>query len=637
MKKLSIAIQWLVIFGLAAVVAWPFIKGRPVPDRHPENWRSWQGFMVLSYAGIGKGDPEVYPSPERLAEQVEALHAAGYRTITPADALAFLREEAPLPPKALLLLLEGGRKDSVIYTTKPFQKTGFTGTLCLPGGVLDSRGAFFLRHGDLRRIVAMGFWQIAAMGQDAIREIPVGPDGTPGHFLTRRQWTAAGKESLEAFRQRVAGDYAASVKTVAKKTGVQPLAYVYPYADAGRGREADPHAAQINREALTNFYQLAFVDSHQPFNGPGRDPFALSRLRVPGNISGANLVRLLEQYAPRPDAVRDIRSASWQLDGDVQFSAGGLEIPAGAAAWPLGAENWTDVDLTATVRVPADSLAAIYARYSSPQSFLRITVAAAGIRVQENFEGRMRTLFWQPETLAADTPVTVRLLAKGARAWLWRGDDQLAGPLPLATRRAQGRVGFASETGSFRVDALSARPLETVFAVASGFDRFPAADHAGTRAVIVPLELNGDASAQEQRRTILAAAAEGTEVVPRLPAGEEPDSILASLRTLLEHPIPRSLITRVAVPAPSAELLRGLRDLQLAVIAIDSAADLAQGGLGVNDLLPDDMILVEGAEPQIHAALDRLLAVYPAYRIIAGLDSAKCRELGVNPAVSYGP
>ena len=57
----------------------------------------------------------------------------------------------------------------------------------------------------------------------------------------------------------------------------------------------------------------------------------------------------------------------------------------------------------------------------------------------------------------------------------------------------------------------------------------------------------------------------------------------------------------------------------------------------MNDLLPDDMILVDGDEPQIRAALDRLLAVYPAYRIIAGLDPAPCRELGITPAVSYGP
>lgn len=637
MKKLSVALQWLVILGIAALVAYPFVKGRPVPDRHPEDWRSWQGFMALSYAGIGKGDPQVYPSPERLAEQLEALRAAGYRTITPEDALAFLREQAPLPPKALLLLFEGGRNDSVIYTTKPFQQTGFSGTLCLPSRAVNSRGAFFLRGADLRRIAKMGFWQVAAMGHEAIDDVPVGPDGTPGHFLSRRKWTEDGKESAAAFRQRVANDYATCLKTLEKQTGIRPILYVYPFADAGQGREADPQAAKINREQVTHLFQMAFVQAHQPFNGPGQDPYDLTRLRVPGNISGADMVRLLAQYAPRPDAATDIRASSWQVDGDVQFIRGGMEFAAGAAAWPLGSDNWSDVDVRATVRIPANAMAAIYARYNSPQSFLRVTLSPAGIRVQENQDGRMRTLHWQPEPQAENGPVDVRLLVKGARAWLWRGEEPLAGPLPLSSPNAQGRVGIASETGSFRVDAYGAKPLDTAFAVASGFDRFPETDHAATKALIVPLERAGDEAAQAQRRTILAAAAQGTEVVPLLPAGEDPAATLAELQTLLDHPITRSLINRVAVPSPNAEILQGLRALDLAVIGIYSAADLAQGGFEQKTLLPDDMILVEGSESESLVALDKLLASYPAYRTIAFLDPAKCRELGIARAVRYGP
>ena len=492
MKKLSILVQWLVILGIAALVAYPFVKGRPRPDRRPEEWRSWRGFMALSYAGIGKGDPKAYPSPERLEEQLAALHAAGYRTITPEDALAFLREQAPLPSKALLLLFEGGRKDSVIYTTKPFQKTGFTGTLCLPSRMLDSRGAFFLRRGDLRRILPMGFWQVAAMGHAAIDEIPLGPNGIQGHFLSRRKWTGEGKESVEAFRQRVADDYATCLKSIEKQVGIRPVAYVYPFADAGQGREADPHAAQINREQVTNLFQMAFVQARQPFNGPGTDPFDLTRLRVPGDISGTDLVRLLEQYAPRPDAAGDIRASSWQVEGDVRFAKTGLKLAEGSAAWPLGCDNWSDVDVRATVRIPSNAMAAVYARYNSPQSFLRVTLSPAGIRVQENQDGQMRTLHWHPEPQAENVPISLRLLVKGARAWIWSGEEPLAGPLPLAARRQQGRVGLASETGAFQIDAYSAKPLDTGFAVASGLDRFPAEDHAKAKAVIAPLELAAD-------------------------------------------------------------------------------------------------------------------------------------------------
>ena len=58
MRKFFIALQWLLVLGLAGFVASAFLKGRPRPERQPETWRSWQGFMALSYAGIGEGDPD---------------------------------------------------------------------------------------------------------------------------------------------------------------------------------------------------------------------------------------------------------------------------------------------------------------------------------------------------------------------------------------------------------------------------------------------------------------------------------------------------------------------------------------------------------------------------------------------------
>ena len=57
MRKLSVALQWLLVLGLAGFAASALLKGRPRPERQPETWRSWQGFMALSYAGIGEADP----------------------------------------------------------------------------------------------------------------------------------------------------------------------------------------------------------------------------------------------------------------------------------------------------------------------------------------------------------------------------------------------------------------------------------------------------------------------------------------------------------------------------------------------------------------------------------------------------
>ena len=638
MKKISVGLQWLLVLGLAGFVASAFLKGRPRPERQPETWRSWQGFMALSYAGIGEGDPDTYPSPAKLRQQLEALRAAGYCTITPEDALAFLQGQAPLPRKALLLLFEGGRKDSVVFTFKTLQKTGFSATLCLPTRTIDSRGAFFLRRDDLRRVAEMGFWSFAGMGHEAIDEIPVGADGAQGHFLTRRTWTAAGTETPEDYRRRVENDYATCRATLEETTGVQPSAYVYPFADAGQGSEAEPDAVALNREQVEKHFRMAFVNAQQPFNGPRRDPFDLNRLRVPGNVSGEELVGLLDQHAPRFGAAGDLRDgAAWQTDGAVRYNETNVEFGPGLPAWVRGSDLWSDVEVDATVRIASNTVAAIYARYRSPTSFLRATFSPDGIRLQENLYGRLKTLHWQSEPLESDKPIAVRLRIKGSRVWLWRGDEKMAGPLPLAEPDRQGRVGLGAETGRFQVDAFHAVPMESVYVVADKLDRFVPEEHVRTQAVIVPFDWPADGSVPELPRFVASAAAQGVEVIPRLPAGDAQAAALAGLEALRLQPVARRLIGRVAVPSPSPEILRRLRDFDLGVIAIVSTADLAQAGYDGSLLRPDDAILVEGSAEESLPALDKLLATFPSYRTIGFLDAVRSAEWGIAQAVRLGP
>lgn len=630
MKKLSILLQWLVVLALAGLAAYPFIKGRPRPERRPETWRGWHGFMALSYAGIGEGDPEVYPAPKRVAEQLAALRAAGYRTITPADALAFLEDRRPLPAKALLLLFEGGRKDSVIYAAQPLQQARFAGTLALPTRLLKARGNFFLRRGDLKRIAKMGYWSFAGMGHEAIDEMPAAPDGEPGHFLTRRAWTDAGAESDADYARRVAADYATCREILAPFAAAEPLAYVYPFADAGQGPEADPNARALNRDEVERHFQLAFVGALHPFNGPGADPYELNRWRVPGNVTGEELVWLLGQFAPRAGAAGDLRDVdAWQLDGGVRYAEAGVDLDPGAAAWARGSDNWSDVEVAATLRLAENAVAAVYARHVSPQSFLRVTIAADGLRVQENLRGRLRTLHWQRDPVAPDDSVAVRLRVKGPRAWLWRGDDLVAGPLPLAERRRPGRVGLGAEGGGFRIDALRAAPLETVVAVAESLDAFPADEHARTLAVISPA---APPAGNAPPAAWIAAAGQGTEIVPWLPD----DAAWENLENWLRQPVARGLIARVAVPTPTPEIFRRLRDLDLGAIARVPAENLLAGAFDPAILGADDWILVDGPAGETEDAMERLLAVHPAYRTLAFLDAATCAKWGIGRAARSG-
>jgi len=638
MKKLSIFIQWLLVLGFLGFAVHALLKGQPLPDRQPKAWRSWEGFMAISYPGIGTGDSSVYTTPKKLQQQLVALHAAGYRTITLEDALAFLKEDAPLPPKALLLLFEGGRKDSIIFTIKPFRKTGFSGVICLPTRVMRSHGAFFLRRGDFKNIAKMKFWEFAAMGHKAIDEIPVSPDEARGHFLTQRKWTENGIESPEAFQQRVTSDYATCITSIEKETGTHPIAYIYPFADAGRGPEADPEAERINREEVTSLFQMAFVRANNPFNGPGRNPYNLTRLRVPGNLTGEELVQKLERYAPKFYEIGGIHDVdTWQVDGKARFMEDGLEIPAGSVAWLRGSDSWSDVELNTTIQIFPNTTAAIYVRYSSPKSFLRVTLVPEGIRVQENQQGKMQTLSWHPDSLTENDPVALRLRVKGSRVWLWHGEKKLAGPLPLTAEPQKGRVGLGADAGTIQVKSFTAMPLVTAYAIASGIDQFPAKDHPQTKALIVPLKPITNKPGQKHPRAILTAAGQGTEIIPLLPAGEAQSPALKDLKDLLSHPISHNLISRVAIQSPNSPTLDQLHEMNLGIIAILPASDLAQENFDVTQLNSDDMILVDGSEKESLVALNKLLATIPAYRIIGYLDDTQSMAFGISRAIRYGP
>ena len=86
----------------------------PVHDRAA--WTQRDGFVALSYGGITIDDHVTsLVSKNLLREQLQRLRQAGYQTVTTADIVAFYEQNKPLPEKALYLMFEGGRKDSVLY------------------------------------------------------------------------------------------------------------------------------------------------------------------------------------------------------------------------------------------------------------------------------------------------------------------------------------------------------------------------------------------------------------------------------------------------------------------------------------------------------------------------------------------
>jgi hypothetical protein len=644
MRKSFVIFQWLVLVGLIAGVLFAAFRTKPQPVYDPAAWKSWEGFYVLSYAGIVKKGAGNYVSPRQLQSQLRAVKKAGYLTIRLADALAFIQGRAPLPDKALLLLFEGDRKDSFLEATPWLEKLGFLGNLCVPTKLTHSWGGFFLKPGELEKVCRHPNWDLVSMGDRAIEQIPTDAAGTEGHFLSRRLWLADGKEQDQAFRQRLTADYARAAEILKGICGRQVIAYLYPFADAGTGVGADPLAADLNHQTVEAHHLLAFTRGDNPFNGPHSDRYHLARLRVSGEWDGRQLVAELAKYAPRDQAVTGIGGLeSWQFVNGPQLEPGALALPVGSFAWLRGTSNWQDVDVRARFHLGPATRAAIYARHAGPHNYLRLTATAQEVTLQEHLDCVMQTLVRQPLKRATGQAIALRLRLKGNRAWVWVNGAPLIQGAPLTAVTSLGRVGVGAQEGQARLEDFAAAPLQDIFVLTKNYSNLPAALQESARAIIPPWFTLAAPPAldSQRRREVLLAAAGGVVTIPVLAAGAaETDAGLErwtqNLAAAVSPPELKSLLTTVAVSHGSPLLGTALEKQGFRSILIMTAHRALE-------LPPEQwrqekrLVLLDGPEAETRAALARALHFIPAQRLLVRLDAPGPLPHGVRLALKYKP
>ena len=623
MKKLSIVVQWVVLVALVAFIVYVAFRPTPQPDYATESWQDWNGVTVLSYAGIARYDTPVYPSVKRLESQLSALRDAGYRTVRPEDVRAYLDERAPLPEKALLLIFEGGRKEAFIRATPVLQRTGFTAVIVVPTTVMSQWGGFYLKKGDLRKIVRLPQWEVGSMGHQAFEEAPGNDALEPGHFLTRRILQNEKEESADAFRNRILQDYARSAHALEDATGKPPLLYLYPFGEAGQNPGSDPQAEEANRDAVTRHFGLAFVGNWNAFNGPGSDPWALTRLRVPGNWSPEQLLSELASNQPRSRSKTEIGNAhDWVFERESELRNDELYLPTSAAVWLRGTDAWTDMDVSADLKADATSVGALYARYTSARAWLRVTADAEGLRVQERLGGRLYTLYHRSASGDAQTVRHIRLRVRNNRAWVWLNNEPIADNLPLSPSTRRGRVGFGCDQGELHVNAFSARPLPARWVLANSIRLVPDANREQVQAVLPRWFRAGEkpSLAQTAQQDLLQAAVTGIRTVPVLTGGAALDeqaagAWAAAIDAELIRANMKMLTPALAVEGPAPRLASELRNRNYRVLHLLTPTEALDWGRSIAQVTPDEVIAVNGLGEEADSAIVWLKRVIPTSRL----------------------
>ena len=474
-KAVRSILEWIVLGALVfAFVELYHEYNSPEPiDR--DRWQQRDGFIALSYGGLTGEGNENSLSREQFKEHMEALNKAGYECITTDDIINFYQAGTPLPEKALYLMFEGGRKNSAVFAHEYLVKYGFRATMFLQTAQLDGEERLFIHRNELKTLARNGFWDIGSQGHEFRRINAFGESSANdlrSFFLTDylRNASLDVIETPEKFRLRIATDYERSFSPLRELTQKTPAAYVFMPGNM-LWRSLAPQVEAVNREMLEKYYQVAFAREGSCFNGRGISPFNLTRMQISASWDIARILREIEIWSPnRNNYVYDKENLDrWEVQwGGLSEASEELVLSApqnqSGFCWLKGSDNWDNVDADIVFGGDFAGTQSIYFRYTSPESFLRVSLYMNRLSVQERLPGK--GLYTTARYYIQDKNARhFYLTLKGNRLSIRQGDVLFTrDPLPVANSLKHGKIALESVGESTPYDGrfgtLRLQPLD---------------------------------------------------------------------------------------------------------------------------------------------------------------------------------
>lgn len=330
---------------------------------------------VLLYHGENESATSTM-STATFLDQMHALKADGWQTITMEQFRKYMKGEASLPDKSFMLTFDDARSIA-LYSIDPILKdlgyhavmfviTGFS----MPNNGENPTNNFYLSKAELAYMNESGRWDLESHGQEDHRayEVPTATSTAKSlsmiggqHFMGNRFWLPdQGRiETNQEFALRVAKDLTQARDTLRSDFNIPVIGYAYPFNDFGQQSINTPNAANIVASIVPSLYTFSFYQTWagngDSFNYPSATAYSIKRIEPPTNWSGDELIASLD--GGRVKSLPYISSgfgADWQSNwGVLDRTAQGLSISAatsttGASAILNGSETWTNYKVDAS-------------------------------------------------------------------------------------------------------------------------------------------------------------------------------------------------------------------------------------------------------------------------------------------------
>jgi len=353
--------------------------------------------VVLAYHDIRPQSSDRYiVSPVELDRQLTALAAAGYRTLTSAEFVAYLRG-GPTPPRSVYLTFDDGTSGLYAYADRILAKHRMHGVSYLISGRVGRYRPYYLSWREVSDMAASGRWDFQAHTHDLHTRGAVGPRRINGSLLTGSMWPTPDRmETVDEHRQRVAADLRLMFGDFAEHGLPAPEVFAYPFSDANPDYDRD--AVSATQELISDEFVGALTNKVS-------QPTPVSRRASPGKLferievfSSTRATDLLAQIvawtAIRPQ-VRDLLADSPRWWDERTRSVADLSILDGsnpgatdasnylsASYAPYATADWMDYTVTAEVRGlhRSDNNGNIVVRSGSPAE-TAVRVSCCGVQV----------------------------------------------------------------------------------------------------------------------------------------------------------------------------------------------------------------------------------------------------------------
>ncbi|GIO83930.1 hypothetical protein J25TS5_08620 [Paenibacillus faecis] len=428
----------LVLLGVVLFHAVFDVESYREPDK--TTWKQQNGFIALSYFGVGRSGTSKLVAKSDLDEQLKVLHDLGYQTVSQQDIIDFYSKDKPLPDKALYLSFEDGRNDSSLFARPLLEKYNFKATFFSYADKLgDNKERKFVQPKEMKKMEKTGFWE---MGTNGYRLSYINVFDNEGRFIGMknenelrdksnvayynhylmdfiRDENMIPAENRDEMNARIGADYENMKKIYTEQLGYVPSVYMIMHANA-LGEGMNRLVTEANQDNIRSLFQIHFNREGRAYNSSRADLLNLTRLQpAPYWSTNHLLMRLREDSGEALPFIsgNEEDSARWNVkDGAAQFKDHELILtsPPGRSGLLELKEAVKSEKLHVSAQATGNVVGkqSIYVRYDrAKDSYIRITLDNNTLQVEQKKAGaapavlltrELDPVAWSSEDLSFD-------------------------------------------------------------------------------------------------------------------------------------------------------------------------------------------------------------------------------------------